>query len=139
MRRNELRVILILFALLIGTALVYGQEVHKLVADIPHAFTVSGTQLPAGRYEFDLSGATHRNVVVRSEDGKNNASGLIVTSIAAEPGRPADPRLVFDNFGGQYILAEVWLPGHDGFLISGFKNDSEHKHEAVKAMPSKKP
>lgn len=139
MRRNELRMILTLFALLIGTTMVYAQEVHKLTADIPHSFTVSGAQLPAGKYDFDLSGTTHRSVTVRSQDGKEAATGMIVTGIAAEQGRPAEPRLVFDNFGGQYILAEIWFPGHDGFLISGFKNDAEHKHEAVKAAPSKKP
>ena len=130
------------FLLTLGVVLVAGlvthaQEVHKLVADIPNAFSVAGNQLPAGRYEFELPEIVHKNVVVRSLDGKHSATGLIVTGIGADPAKPSEPRLVFDVVGAQYILSEVWFPGHDGFLVAGFKSDSEHKHSTVKGNPAK--
>ena len=132
MKKNAAAVLLVTCLMLAAGVAGYAQEVHKIVADIPNAFTVAGTQLPAGRYEFELPGTIHKSVVVRSLDGKHTASGLIVTGIAANPASPEQPRLVFDTIGEQYILAEVWMPGHDGFLIAGFRNDSEHKHSTVK-------
>ena len=45
MKRNHIGVVLAVFVLLSGCASIYGQEVHKMTADIPNAFTVSGKQL----------------------------------------------------------------------------------------------
>ena len=130
MRSLSVALLLVVCAVLVGSVAVYAQQQHKIVADIPNAFTVAGTQLPAGSYEFELPGDLHKSIVVRSLDGKHAATGMIITGIAA--GRDSQqPRLVFDVFGGTYILAEVWMPGHDGFLIAGFKNDSEHRHSTV--------
>ena len=128
-----LTVVMVLFA---GLA-TYAVEVHKLVADIPNAFSVAGTQLPAGRYEIELPEAVHKSVVVRSLDGKHTATALIVTGISAGPTQPSEPKLVFDLVGADYVLSEAWFPGHDGFLITGFRNDSAHKHSAVRANPAK--
>jgi hypothetical protein len=124
--------------LLIGAVAGYSQEVHRLTVDIPHPFSISGSQMPAGRYNVELEGQSHRTVALRSADGKESAQGMIVTVISAPQGAADQPRLVFDNVGGQHFLAEIWMPGHDGFLMSGFKNDSEHKHSAIKAAPAQK-
>jgi hypothetical protein len=125
------------WALLIGAAPGYAQGVHKLTAEIPYPFSVSGQQLPAGQYNFQLA-EDHRTVTVRSADGKTGVQGMIVTVISASSGSSERPRVVFDNSGGRHILAEIWMPGHDGFLISGFINDSEHQHGTIKAAPLKK-
>jgi hypothetical protein len=130
-------VLLILAAFLVGPTLIYGQEVHKMVVDIPNAFTASSAQLPAGRYEVTLNGVLHQTVNFRNLDGKKSATAMISTAIAADPAKENDGRLIFDVVGQQYILSEVWMPGHDGFLITGFKNDSAHKHAIAKGSVAK--
>jgi hypothetical protein len=137
MRRSAAVVLLTTCLWVVAGVAGYAQEVHKIVADVPNAFTVAGNQLAAGRYEFEIPDSVHRTVVVRSLDGKHTATGLIVTGIAANPAAPEQPRLVFDTVGEQYILAEVWMPGHDGFLITGFRNDSQHKHSTIKITKAK--
>lgn len=137
MKRKYVAVLLILGAFLVGSALIYGQEVHKIVVDVPNAFAAATAQLPAGRYEVTLNGVAHQTVSFRSLDGKNTATVMISTAIAADPGKPTEGKLVFDVVGGQYTLSEVWMPGHDGYLMAGFKNDSVHKHAIAKGSPPK--
>jgi hypothetical protein len=137
MKRVLATFVLTLVVVLVAGLVTYAQEVHKVVADIPNAFSVAGKQLPAGRYEFELPEILHKTIIVRSLDGKNSATALIVTEISAGMSKESEPRVVFDVAGAQYILSEAWFPGHEGFLITGFKNDSEHKHSAVKVNPAK--
>ncbi len=136
MKRNYVAVLLTLGAFLLGSALLYGQEVHKISVDIPNAFTASGTQLPAGRYEVTLNGVMHQTVTFRSADGKNSATAMISTAIAGDPDKPTEGKLIFDVVGGKYILSEVWMPGHDGYLITGYTN-AAHKHSTAKGTPAK--
>ena len=45
---------------------------------------------------------------------------------------------MFDRFGEEYILSEVWFPGQDGFLIRGRAPDvyHDHPHTRIKATMS---
>lgn len=137
MKRNYVAVPLILGAFLVGSTLIYGQEIHKMVVDIPYAFTASGGQLPAGHYEVSLNGVAHQTVTFRSPDGKNSATAMISTAIAADPDKPVGAKLVFDIVGEKHILSEIWMPGHDGYLITGYVNDSAHRHSIAKGSPAK--
>lgn len=127
MSRNVLSAacMLILFAAAAG----FAQEVHKVTVDIPHPFSVSGQPFEAGRYQVELPGRTHTVVIIRSVDGKSGAHALIMRSIAA-PGSPAEKaRLVFESVGGQYVLSEVWMPGHEGFMLAGVQSDLERRRQ----------
>jgi hypothetical protein len=62
---------------------------------------------------------------------------MISTAIAADPDKPSNGKLVFDIAGGKYILSEVWMPGHDGYLITGYINDPAHRHFVAKGTPAK--
>ena len=137
MKKFVATLLLAMGVVLVAGLVTYAQEGHKLIADIPNAFSVAGNQLPAGRYEIRLPGTVHKSILVRSLDGKYSATGLIVTGISADPAKPCGPWLVFDIAGADHILAEVWFPGHDGFLVAGFKSDSEHKHSTVTGNPAK--
>jgi hypothetical protein len=119
--------------LLAMAAMVYAQGGHdELSVNIPQSWSIGGKVLPAGEYHFAFSSTTHSMLTVHSKDGKTTANATVVSRLSADPNAKSEPRLVFDNFKDQYILAEVWLAGEDGFLISGFKNDAEHKHTQYK-------
>ena len=135
MKRNHIGIVLAVFVLLFACASIYGQEVHKMTADIPNAFTVSGKQLPAGRYVLELQGTQHQTMTIRSTDGKQSSNAMISTSIGGE--KSLDGKVVFDRVGEEYTLSEVWFPGHDGFLLTGYRTGSEHKHSTVKGTPAK--
>jgi hypothetical protein len=129
--RKNLFAAAVLVLLVVMAGLVYGQGQDELSVTIPQSWSIGGKVLPAGKYHFVVASATRNLMQVHSEDGKNTASVTVVSRLAASV-KEGTPRLVFDNFNDQYILAEVWLPNEDGFLISGFKNDAEHKHTQIK-------
>jgi len=115
--------------ILLGAVAGLAQEVHKITADVPHPFSVSGRQFEAGRYQIELPGRTHTTVIIRSLDGRYAAQALIMRGIAASSGSEEKPRLVFETIGDQYVLSEVWMPGHEGFLLAGVQSELERRRQ----------
>jgi hypothetical protein len=110
---------------------------------IPFTFQAGGTGLPKGEYS-----------VVQKDDGhitlRQEATGkefqIPFTKRLAQPSPPlAEPQLVFDMVGNfapsyteyvtDYVLAEVWLQGADGFLVHTLKG--AHKTQTIKGQKSK--
>lgn len=66
-------------------------------------------------------------MILRRLDGRYAAQALIMRGIAASSGSEEKPRLVFETIGDQYVLSEVWMPGHEGFLLAGVQGDLERR------------
>jgi hypothetical protein len=81
-------------------------DAAEVTCQIPFAFTVNDTPLPAGHY------------TVSTRDNTLLISGLtrsaIVLGQRAESRTRTTPRLVFDKLGDQYTLREVWLDERSG-------------------------
>ena len=87
-------------------ALTYG-----LRANIPFAFSVGNTQLPAGKYSVSrvLPNSGDSLIAINSLAGKASA---IRTTIPVTTGKPRDKAtLVFHRYGDQYFLFQVWGAG----------------------------
>jgi hypothetical protein len=102
-----------IIAIFLGFAVasVHAQTPSKLEVNIPFEFSAGKITMPAGVYSIKrLSG---NNVTLRSEDGK---SGVIlnapVTNNASDPN--AVERLVFERYGDQYALSQIWLTADTG-------------------------
>jgi hypothetical protein len=105
-------------------AVVYAQQ-QSLRANIPFAFTVGSKQLPAGDYQFTTN-TNDRNVRVSSN--KDSALAVILTRMAAGIHTTTeDAHVVFDKLGDQYFLAEIWIPGVDGFDLHNTTQKHEHR------------
>ena len=126
-------------ALVAGPTEAFAQGTFK----IPFTFEAGGTKLPTGEYW-----------VAQKDDGqitlrqKTTGKELQVpfTKRLAQPSPPlADPQLVFDVVGNfapsyteyvtDYLLAEVWLQGADGFLVHTMKG--AHKNQTIKGEKAK--
>jgi hypothetical protein len=127
------------FVLAAGAAEVFAQGTFK----IPFTFQAGGTSLPKGEYS-----------VVQKDDGhitlRQEATGkefqVPFTKRLAQSSPPlAEPQLVFDMVGNfapsyteyvtDYVLAEVWLQGADGFLVHTLKG--AHKTQTIKGQKAK--
>jgi hypothetical protein len=127
------------FVLVAGAAEAFAQGTFK----IPFTFQAGGTSLPKGEYS-----------VVQKDDGhitlRQEATGkefqVPFTKRLAQPSPPlAEPQLIFDMVGNfapsyteyvtDYVLAEVWLQGADGFLVHTLKG--AHKTQTVKGQKAK--
>jgi len=114
----------------------YAQGTFK----IPFGFEASGKKLPAGEY---LVAKGDGQITLRQESTGKEFQ-VPFTQRLAQPNPPlTEPQLVFDMVGNfapsyteyvtDYVLAEVWLQGEDGFLVHAMKG--AHKTQIVKGQP----
>jgi hypothetical protein len=136
MKRSVVRHVVILALVLIvsGTA-AWAQGTFK----IPYKFEVGGKKLPAGIYWI---GTKDDGQLVVRQEAKGIEVVLPVLQRMPQPAPPlAEPQVVVDVVGNfepsyteyvtDYLLAEVWFPGQDGFLIRSLKG--AHRHQTIKA------
>jgi hypothetical protein len=128
------------FALVAGGTLAYAQGTFK----IPFNFQAGGKKLPSGEYWVAQSG--EGQLTLRQESTGKEFQIPFINKLT-QPTPPVEaPQLVFDMVGNfepsyteymtDYVLAEVWLAGEEGFLVHTTKG--AHQHKAVKGQIAKK-
>ena len=91
-------------------------------ANVPFAFNVGSSQLPAGSYRIKLEGSTGGLIMIG-----NSTTGARVLSL----GRREYPggrswRLVFQQFGDRYFLTHIWgAPGSAGIKLQAVKPETK--------------
>ena len=140
MKRLLVLTILALALVLIAASTVaYSQAIFK----IPFRFEAGGKKFRAGEYWVAQKG--EGKIVFRMEpNGEEVLIPFIQRLPKAEP-RIEEPLLVFDEMGNfepsyteyvtEYLLAEVWQPGEEGFLVRTTKG--AHQHKTVKGQKAK--
>lgn len=95
-----------------------GQEGSlTLVADVPFAFMVENTTLPAGKYE--IMQTAEDPLVWTLANAKEQVKVIFFTTAAEMMKPPRSYELTFDESGGQYFLANIWLSSEkDGFALT---------------------
>jgi len=87
---------------------IFAQSAGALKITIPFNFTIGKTQLPSGDYTIQsLSGAEVR---VQSDGNDNRPSVIFLTVPAGSKGTSETGKLVFNRYGDQYFLSEIWQP-----------------------------
>ncbi len=127
------------FILIAGSTVTYGQGTFK----IPFKFEAGGKKFPPG--EYWIAQKAEAKIIIRQEP---NGEEVLIPFIQRLPQpKPSiqEPQLVFDEVGNfepsyteymtDYVLAEVWLTGEDGFLIHTTKG--AHKHQVIKGLRKK--
>jgi len=99
-----------------------------VVADVPFSFIVSGKPLPAGTYKFTPNNSLVQITVTNS---KTNESAMSIVVTRLSPRSDGEASLVFDVAGDDHYLAEIYIPGMDGFQVPCAPG--KHTHVVVKA------
>lgn len=99
----------------------------SVVAKVPFGFFVSGKMLPAGTYRFAASNNLAQ-INVSAADGKEAALTTVLTRLSPRSGDEAS--VVFDKAGDNHYLAEIYIPGLDGFQVPCAPGP--HTHVSVK-------
>ena len=107
MKNNIIRstAILGLFFML-AIASVNAQTPSRIEVNIPFDFSAGKTTLKAGAYSIKRTSANL--LAFRSADGKTTALVNAPLTIGARDSK-AGERLVFNQYGDQYFLSQVWL------------------------------
>jgi len=133
--KRQAVVLALAFLLVAGVASVFAQASFK----VPFPLKAGGKNLAAGGYTV---GKAADGSLVLTQVSTGKATPLAVMERIAPPAPPAaGPKLVFDEVGDfapsyteyltVYVLAEVWLPGEDGYRIHVTKG--AHKTKVVEA------
>ena len=111
MNNKTYRIVAILGVLLTFAVAGYTQAPSKVEVNIPFEFSAGKTTLPAGTYSIKrMSG---NNVTLRSDDGKSSVIlNAPVTNSSSDPN--AVERIVFERYGDQFALAQIWLTADSG-------------------------
>jgi hypothetical protein len=122
-----------------GAVAAYAQGTFK----IPFKFEAGGKKFPAGEYWLGPKG--EGQIALRQPSTGTEVQIPFIKRL--DPPKPAveEPRLVFDMVGNfepsyteyvtDYVLAELWLPGQDGFLVHAMKG--AHQTQTVKGQIAK--
>jgi hypothetical protein len=127
------------FGFIVGGTLTYAQSTFS----IPFKFKAGGKTYAAGEYSLVQKG--EGQVALRKDPGDEEVL-IPFTERLPQPETPIiEPQLVFDVVGNfepsyteyvtEYVLAEFWLPGEEGFLIHTTKG--AHQNQTVKGKPLK--
>lgn len=124
-------VLALAFVLIAGSTLAYAQGTFN----IPFKFKAGGKTYPSGDYSLAQKG--EGQIALRKEPGGEEIL-IPFTQRLPQPETPlAEPQLIFDVVGNfepsyteyvtEYVLAELWLPGEEGYLIHITKGAHQNK------------
>lgn len=86
------------------------QVVDEIVADVPFGFTIRDHALPAGSYTLKRVDSQPGVMEIRDADGGRVL--LFLTGSAQAASEPQQTELIFDRFGDQYFLSEIFEDGN---------------------------
>lgn len=84
-----------------------------IMANIPHAFVVRDTTLPAGKYTVRMADANANSNVLEIRSAKGKKAVLVETQPIDEARAAGRNELVFDKIRDQWFLSKVFLKGDD--------------------------
>jgi hypothetical protein len=103
MKRNLIGTLsLVVMSLLLNINGAYAQSVAQ--ANVPFAFNLGSSQLPAGNYKIERAGFDPNFIMIR-----NLKTGTTTLSLF-QPESPShvSGKLVFLHLGNRYILTQIW-------------------------------
>ena len=138
MKRHSLTLIAIIILAAAFTASVQAQSTgaQKVVANIPFAFNVGNTSLPAGKYTITvLNPSSDRKVLqVRSTNGRSIA---ITQTTNVIRDASDDSKLVFHRYGDRYFFAQAQMAGETTGLAAP-KSSAERAQKNAGAVAGTK-
>ena len=108
MRKTLCRITAMLPLVLLATQLARAQE--PVLANIPFAFTVGNTTLPAGEYRVEKVWDGSSAMLIRGTDG--SASTMVITNATQANAPQAQTKLVFHRYRNHCFLSQVWTAGN---------------------------
>ena len=117
MKKQSLRIFVILsFLAIFAASTAHAQSGGEQTANVPFSFSVGGRTFPAGTYSVRrLNPQSDRTALsVRSADGR---AGKIVLTLPVQSGAARESaKLVFNRYGHQYFLSQVWTTADNAGL-----------------------
>ncbi len=111
---------------LLLTTMVAGQcrAQEGLKVNIPFAFVVGNSTLPAGEYLLRRLDLGHGSAeAIQQVDG--SVSMMVLTRTADQNDQKTEPRLIFNQYGSQRFLSQIWTGAGSGRQLLKSKREKE--------------
>lgn len=90
----------------------YAQSQREVDANIPFTFHVENNVLPAGKYALrPLDFLAEPDTILLRSDDDTAVIDFMTTQTSASQ-MPQETKLVFNKYGDQYFLSQIWVAGH---------------------------
>jgi hypothetical protein len=115
MMKNLGKLFLTLSLLVVGGGVVANAQIDsvpQIEANVPFAFTVGDTRLPAGNYYIrTLDDNAPSLLEISSVDGRTSVAFDTENATTRNDRAAKTTELVFDKVGDRYFLSQVWVSG----------------------------
>jgi hypothetical protein len=116
---------------LLAVSVNFAQFNPTVTAEIPFAFNVGAAHFDAGNYGVNEFSSSHAALQVKRRDGLGTAF-VIAREFDSDLTASGKARLVFNKYGEQYFLSQVWLEnGSVGYRLSPSKMENEVRHTST--------
>jgi hypothetical protein len=111
MKKQSLRIFVMfgLFAIL-AVASIHAQSSREQRANIPFSFTLADKSFPAGEYRVQRLNPSSDKAAIAIKSADGHLTKIVLTTPVLSPETRENARLVFNHYGDQYFLAQVWTP-----------------------------
>jgi hypothetical protein len=128
--------LIILVGALTAGAQAQTSSAQRVVANIPFAFNVGQTRLPAGKYTITVMNPSSDRKILQIRNAKVRASAMILT-ISIFGNATDHAKLVFHRYGDQYFFAQEQMAG-DSTSLAAIKSKAERAENQTIAKANKK-
>ena len=97
-------------------------QAQSIKAEIPFEFVVGNKRMAEG--EYTLRSLFPNTILIRKADC---SSSVMVLTLSVEAKNIQDTgKLIFNQYGDQYFLSQIWTPGTDnGLMVSKSRSERE--------------
>jgi hypothetical protein len=120
----------------LAVANVQGQQRSRSLASVPFDFTVGKSNLKAGSYSIKRMNGNA--LAIRSDDGSVNVVVNAPLGIGSRDYK-AGERLVFNRYGNEYFLTQVWFTSDSGRQLHQSARERKTAQEYKLAQNGAKP
>ena len=132
---NTLVAILILVGAFTVSAQAQTAGAQRVIANIPFAFNVGDTNLPAGKYTITVLNSTSDRKTLQIRSTKGRSSAMILTTTVT--GNVSDDaKLVFHRYGDRYFFTQAQMAG-DSTSFAALKSNAERAQKQAIAATRK--
>ena len=100
-----------MFVTTLAATAIHAQSASNLSVTIPFAFTVADQTLPAGEYHVARSMDSGQAVIQIRNRENGKSLYLPLTHAVQGKGIQEESKVVFNKYGDQYFLSQVWTAG----------------------------
>ena len=135
MKSNNVYGALLILALALIVSVPMTQAQARTRANVPFDFSLDQKSMPSGAYE--ISSASDHVLIVRNLDTRE--ARLVIEAMKVQASEASDAphaKLVFDRYGDQYFLAQIWDgQSHTGIAFPESKREKELQMASAASQP----